>query len=76
MFTIAVVDTVDEAVELANASTYSLASALWTNDMAQAFAVSRRIRAGKVIVNGPTYAHEPRFHQAGLGYVVFLLIIR
>lgn len=70
MFTIAVVDTVDEAVELANATTYSLTSALWTNDMQLAFSVSRRIRAGKVIVNGPTYGHEARFHQQGMGYVI------
>lgn len=67
VFTIAVVDTIDEAVELANASTYSLTSALWTNDMQLGFQLSRRIRAGKVIVNGPTYCNESRFHQQGWG---------
>ncbi|KAJ3525120.1 hypothetical protein NM688_g8453 [Phlebia brevispora] len=67
VFTIAVVDTVDEAIKLANASTYSLTSALWTNDMALALKVARQIRAGKVIVNGVTYGHESRFHQQGWG---------
>ncbi|KAF7800257.1 hypothetical protein EIP86_011504 [Pleurotus ostreatoroseus] len=67
VFTIAVVDTIDEAVELANASTYSLTSALWTNDMQLGFQLSRKIRAGKVIVNGPTYCNESRFHQQGWG---------
>lgn len=70
VMTIAVVDTVDEAIDLANASTYSLTSALWTNDMQLALDVSSRIHAGKVIVNGVTYGTESRFHQAGLGYVL------
>ena len=76
MFTIAVVDTVDEAVELANASTYSLSSALWTNDMRKALEVARRIYSGKVIVNGNTIGHESRYHQQGWGYVPCSTIAR
>ncbi|KAH8982169.1 aldehyde dehydrogenase [Lactarius hatsudake] len=43
---VAVVDTIDEAVELANATEYSLAAAVWTNDLYNAMSVSRRIRSG------------------------------
>ena len=70
MLAVAVVDTVDEAVSLANASDYSLSSALWTKDMRQAFAVARRIRAGQVFVNGSTVGFETTFQQQGWGYVV------
>ena len=43
---VAVVDTVDEAVELANATDYSLAAAVWTNDLYNAMDVSRCLRSG------------------------------
>ena len=43
---LAVVDTVDEAVELANASDYSLVASLWTKDVYNAVNVAMRIRSG------------------------------
>ena len=43
---VAAVDTVDEAVEFANATDYSLAATLWTNDLYNAMNVSRRIHSG------------------------------
>ena len=43
---VAVVDTIDEAVELANASDYSLSAALWTKDVYNAINVAMRIRSG------------------------------
>jgi len=43
---IAVVDTVDEAVELANDTPFSLTAAVWTKDLGVAFDVARRIHAG------------------------------
>ena len=47
MVGIAVVDTVDEAVKLANATDYSLSAAVWTKDVNLAIKVASCIRAGK-----------------------------
>jgi acyl-CoA reductase-like NAD-dependent aldehyde dehydrogenase len=52
----AVVDTVDQAVELANSSDYSLVASLWTRDVNAAFDIAGRIRAGK--------AHFERLHRS------------
>ena len=41
------VDSVDEAVELADATQYSLVGSVWTRDLNTALDVSSRIRAGK-----------------------------
>ncbi|KAI0070610.1 aldehyde dehydrogenase [Panus rudis PR-1116 ss-1] len=67
VLTITVVDTIDEAIELANASTYTLTSSLWTSNMQTAFEISERVRVDKVIVNGMTMATEAKYSQAGLG---------
>jgi len=64
---VAVVDTIDEAVELANASNYSLAAALWTKDVYNAMNVSRRIHSGSVNINGPTIHAEGAIGLSGLG---------
>ena len=42
-----VVETVDEAVETANASDYSLSASLWTSDVYAAQSTASRIRAGQ-----------------------------
>ncbi|MFD8498936.1 aldehyde dehydrogenase [Amycolatopsis sp. NPDC059657] len=44
-------DTEEEAVELANASDYGLAAAVWTANLSTAHRVSRALRAGTVWVN-------------------------
>ena len=46
---IAVVDTIDEAVELANETDYSLTSSIWTKDVNRALDVAGRIRTGIAI---------------------------
>jgi len=60
------VDTVDEAVELANATTYSLVGSVWTRDLNLALDVSSRIRYGCVNVNGPTIHVEDTREHGGL----------
>jgi Aldehyde dehydrogenase family len=44
----AVVDTVDEAVELANNSDYSLTASIWTKSI-DGINIAGRIRAGKIV---------------------------
>lgn len=46
-----VVDGVDEAVAVANGTPYALAAGLWTDSLARAHQVARRLRAGTVSVN-------------------------
>ena len=47
MVGISVVDTVDEAIELANATDYSLSAAVWTKDVNLALNVASHVRAGR-----------------------------
>ncbi|KAL5476695.1 hypothetical protein ACEPAI_2881 [Sanghuangporus weigelae] len=61
------VDTIDEAIELANATDYSLTASLWTRDVNRALDVSSCIRAGMVSVNGTTFHTETQIGHAGLG---------
>ncbi len=44
----------EEAVRLANATPYGLQASVFTRDLARAFALARRIRAGSVHLNDPT----------------------
>ncbi|KAI0630582.1 aldehyde dehydrogenase [Trametes polyzona] len=74
---VAIVDTVDEAVDLANASDYSLVSAVWTKNVYRAFDVAGRIQAGTNNINGPTM-HVEKLHENGglggsTGYGVFMV---
>lgn len=55
----------DHAVELANDSEHGLGAALWTGDLDRARAMSRRIEAGAVFINGMT-ASDPRYPFGGI----------
>jgi acyl-CoA reductase-like NAD-dependent aldehyde dehydrogenase len=55
----------DEAVRVANASPYGLTAAVWTASVHRAQEFVRRIVAGGVQVNGPTYGFEPHVPFGG-----------
>lgn len=55
----------EEAVAVANAPDYGLGAALWTRDLQRAHALSRRIEAGAVFING-LVASDPRLPFGGI----------
>jgi acyl-CoA reductase-like NAD-dependent aldehyde dehydrogenase len=56
----------DEAIEIANATRYSLAAGIWTRDVKRAHRVARRLRAGTVWIN--TYRNmSPLAPHGGAG---------
>jgi acyl-CoA reductase-like NAD-dependent aldehyde dehydrogenase len=44
-------DTIKEAIDIANNSKYGLAASIWTNDLDEAYHVSRELQAGIVHIN-------------------------
>jgi aldehyde dehydrogenase (NAD+) len=60
----------DDAVALANDSRYGLAGAVWSDDRDRAMAVARRMRTGRVVVNGGAFnpiAPFGGYRQSGIG---------
>ena len=62
---ITVADDVEHAVRLANASEYGLSGNVWTNDLAKARAIARRLETGGVFINGFS-ASDPRIPVGGV----------
>src|ERR1700691_1470858 len=60
------VDSVDEAVRLANATDYGLSAAVFTRDLARGLAIARRIESGICHVNGPTVHDEAQMPFGGV----------
>ncbi|OZD13120.1 aldehyde dehydrogenase [Rhodococcus sp. 06-156-3C] len=62
---------VDEAVALANDSSYGLASSVWTADGSVGHSIARRLRAGRVGINvhraGGVYMPAGGYRQSGWG---------
>ncbi|KAF5351245.1 hypothetical protein D9756_008444 [Leucocoprinus leucothites] len=63
---IATFKTTEEAIELANASTFSLTSSVWSSDIAKARDVASQLRYGTVNINGITIHLEPTDGLLGL----------
>jgi len=55
----------DEALELANSTSYGLTAAIWTNSIHRGQEFARRVVAGGVQINGPTYGFEPHVPFGG-----------
>ncbi|HEV2593264.1 MAG TPA: aldehyde dehydrogenase family protein, partial [Gaiellaceae bacterium] len=55
----------DEALELANSTSYGLTAAIWTRSIHRGQEFVRRVVAGGVQVNGPTYGFEPHVPFGG-----------
>jgi acyl-CoA reductase-like NAD-dependent aldehyde dehydrogenase len=60
------VDNADEAVAIANSTSYGLSAGLLTSDTQRGFALARRIDAGVVHVNDQTIADEPQLPLGGI----------
>ena len=63
-------DTEEEAIEIANASTYGLAGGVWASTDEKAFEVARKIRTGQVSINGGGFnviAPFGGYRQSGIG---------
>jgi acyl-CoA reductase-like NAD-dependent aldehyde dehydrogenase len=60
------VDSVDEAVRLANDTDYGLSAAVFTRDLARGFDVARRIESGICHINGPTVHDEAQMPFGGV----------
>ena len=55
----------EDAVRLANDTTYGLGAALWTRDVERAKDLARHIEAGNVFINGMV-ASDPRIPFGGI----------
>jgi succinate-semialdehyde dehydrogenase / glutarate-semialdehyde dehydrogenase len=56
---------VEEAIAVANASSYGLGGNLWTSDIERGKQLARRIESGSVFINGMT-ASDPRLPFGGV----------
>jgi acyl-CoA reductase-like NAD-dependent aldehyde dehydrogenase len=60
------VNSVDEAVKVANDTEYGLSAAVFGKDVTRALAVAKRLDTGICHINGPTVADEPQMPFGGV----------
>ena len=58
---------VEEAIEIANSSSYGLSSCIFTRDMKTAVDVSARMKAGGVVINGASFHRSFEMPFGGYG---------
>jgi alpha-ketoglutaric semialdehyde dehydrogenase len=61
-----VVDSLEQALEYANATAYGLSLSIYTNDVRRAFTAMRELEAGIVYVNAPTIGAEIQLPFGGV----------
>ena len=59
---------IDEAIQLANNTSYGLTSCIHTRDINKAFYFSKKMNAGVVNINMGTYGSEPHMPFGGFGH--------
>ncbi|KAJ9294213.1 hypothetical protein DTO271G3_7075 [Paecilomyces variotii] len=61
-----VVDTDEEAIELANATDYGLTASVYTENLARGLKIAKQIESGAVHINSPTIHDEPVLPHGGV----------
>ncbi|MCO8121129.1 aldehyde dehydrogenase family protein [Stieleria sp. TO1_6] len=61
------IDSVHEALRLANASPYGLCASIFTSDLQSAMQFAQQVQAGMVHINGATIQEEPHVPFGGVG---------
>jgi succinate-semialdehyde dehydrogenase/glutarate-semialdehyde dehydrogenase len=59
------VDSADQAIEIANSSSYGLGGSIWTRDLDRAHDLVRRLEVGSAFVNGLVKS-DPRLPFGGI----------
>jgi len=54
---IMIVDSAEEAIKLANQSTYALTASIWSANLTRAQLIARKVQAGTVFINDCLYSH-------------------
>lgn len=61
-------DTLDEAIEIANQSSFGLSSSIITKDMKNAFKAASKLEAGGVVINGASFHRSAEMPFGGWKY--------